>query len=193
MLRSVSLGVHVFPLAELKRTDREGEAFFRDALARTDVVLARRGLTHVEPEEGRARWPEGVRSEMSVRAMELLTSAVAEAHAEHLAHAPYPWQREQLLAVELRIHLVCHARNGGLYLPLAFDRPLYAEGDERPLPGGLVGSAVRVAAELDAVRHRLAVHDDPAADAADAVRSAWHTMRTAAALSISGATALWLQ
>ena len=147
----MSLGVHVFPLAELKRTDREGEAFLRDAFGRIDVVLARRGLAHVEPEEGRAHWPDGVRPETSVRAMELLASAVAEAHAGHLARASYPWQREQLLAIELRIHLVCHARNAGLYLPLAFDRPLHAEGDERPLPGGLVGSAVRVAAELDAV------------------------------------------
>lgn len=57
MLRTVSLGVHVYPLAELKRTDREGEAFLRDAFARIDVVLARAGLAHVEPEEGRARWP----------------------------------------------------------------------------------------------------------------------------------------
>jgi hypothetical protein len=112
MLRSVSLGVHVYPLAELKRTDREG---------------------------------------------------------------------------------VCHARNAGLYLPLAFDRPLHAQGDERPLPGGLLGSAVRVAAELDAVREPLGIHDDPRADAGDPLRSAWHTMRTAAALSLAGATAIWLQ
>jgi hypothetical protein len=192
MLRTVSLGVHVYPLAELKRTDREGEAFLRDAFARIDVVLARAGLAHVEPEEGRARWPEGVRPEMPVRAMEQLASAVAEAHTSEVPRAPYPWQREQLHCVALRLHLVCHARNAGLYLPLAFDRPLHARGDDRPLPGGLVGSAVRVAAELDAVREQLGIHD-PATDASDPLRSAWHTMRTAAALSMSGATAIWLQ
>jgi hypothetical protein len=52
---------------------------------------------------------------------------------------------------------------------------------------------VRVAAELDAVREPLGIHDDPRADAGDPLRSAWHTMRTAAALSLAGATAIWLQ
>lgn len=184
----MSLAIHVFALEEMKRVDREGEAFLREAFDCMNVVLARRGLdAHHEPEEQLCAWPPaGIWASMAYARYEDLVRQLRESRLG----GPSYYRRDARETIELRSHLACHSFTSGFFLPQRFDVPLYAERDEAPLPGGLVGSSHLLRDELDGMRVSLELEVEPSQPTP--IQEAWQTLRAAAEISIRHGTAIWL-
>src|SRR5690606_29359466 len=133
-----------------------GEAFLREAFAKLAHAFERRGLPpHVEPEEALAPWPPpNVLANMPYGVFEELGHAWVDLQPDLRRDR---FAGRALAMIDLRSHLLCHAGTEGFYLPIDFARPLHAEGDERALPGELVGSSVKLLEELALLRAPLGV------------------------------------
>ena len=189
----VSLGVHLFSLADMKRNDPEGEAFLRGAFARLNEALARRGLPlHHEPEEPVALSLSGILANMPYATFDALGRALIAHRSPKVADR---FTYAESVVIGLESHLVCHANNAGFYLPIDFERPLHATFDEAHLPGGLVGSSQRLLAELLEIAPALKV-DPESPEPLEGGRNlalGWHTLRAMAQASTDHRTAIWLQ
>lgn len=156
----MGLGVAVGMRSELEG-DPEGLASFEAQLAVVNLLLQEHG--HPVHQEG--VMPEGAQS----RAM---CDSFPYGFIHHLRHA-YAWARqrpgESLPGIErlgpaenarlehelgrLESHLLVHSDAEGLYVPVDFDEPLC---DPR-LPGGMLGSTVRLKRELMTIAPLLGV------------------------------------
>jgi hypothetical protein len=190
----VSLGVHVFALADMRTADAEGEAFLRSSFARINVALARRGLPeHHEPETATASLPPGVIMNMAYSTFPALGRRLLRRRTVSRSPQGREGEEDKALAL-LASHLRCHANNGGFYVPVEFAEPLYAPLDEPSLPGGLVGSSQRLLAELLELAPDLGVDPDhPEADRGKLLHEGWHTLHACARVSVAHGTAIWFQ
>jgi hypothetical protein len=187
----VGLAVFVFPLAMMRDTDPEGEAFMRRAVENINTALTRRGLTpHQEPEPAmRSPWPSDVLVDMPYGAYRSLGIVVAQGWDGGSARE----LERGAGTVECRSHLLAHSGTEGFFVPQPFHPPLFAEGDEPELPGGLVGSSYRLAEDLAAIRDRLGIGKPPAGEREATLQAAWRTLDAAARISIDCGTLIWFQ
>jgi hypothetical protein len=137
-------------------SDPEGAEWFREALQHLNAFLRKQGLPeHHEPTtlprlRYRRHW-----CSFPYSFTHHLRRAVAYARRAPDKFAAIdreadPTEDEYLdreLSVHFGCHLICHSDCEGYYVPLDFPEPLYSD-DEDKIPGCMVGSSVRLLAEL---------------------------------------------
>lgn len=111
------------------------------------------------------------------------------------------------MAAVRQVHLVAHAENEGLYVPVPFDRVVTDWNGDR-IPGGLLGSSQRLLAELRAIAPALGIRLEPDGRLSDAEahavagdpdetapfwieRQVWLALFEAARLSVEYGTAIF--
>jgi hypothetical protein len=183
---AVSTGV----LADLLANDSEGAGWMRKQVAVVNAILAAEGLPlHEEPVvSGGTRARRHIAS-FPYSFLHYLRRAFARVR-EGLSLEPVKPDEDPAedaaiedVASMMDSHLVCHSDAEGFYVPLEF-REVIFDTETRGLPGGMLGSSVRLLAELVEVAPALGIAmrdgrlgDDEAAKLADEDETSgpyWH-------------------
>lgn len=163
----MGLAICVGFLADMIENDEEGAAWAREEFAATNKYLASQGLPRwTEPE----RLPEdlGMRPHVGSFPYSFL-------HYLRRAYAyavEYPDREVEPTAGELpdadmavvddaasmmSSHLLCHSDAEGLYVPVDFAEPLFADPEDDVPGGGMLGSSQRLLAELRIVAPKIGI------------------------------------
>ncbi len=162
----MGLAVGVGFLADMKRNDAEGFAWASGMFADVSGFLTRQGLpTWTEPEEVSL---EGMRPHVSSFPYGFL-HYLRRAYAHAVAYpdavlsplqgalSDEDWALIDDEGAMLSSHLICHSDAEGLYVPVAFADPLFADDGEGVPGGGMLGSSHGLLAELRIVAPRIGV------------------------------------
>lgn len=203
----MGLSLTTFRLAVLRSADPEAAEWFEGELALVNALLVQSGSPeHSEPEHVGDVRPRRHRSSFPYRDLHHLWRAFARVRLGvpvtplHPGEDPSDDPAIDEVALPMQTHLLCHADNKGYYVPVDFEDVVFDEA----LPGGMMGSSLRLLDELIEVAPAIGVvlvdgvlMDEEAARLADDAdpclcteRRVWLALYEGARVSIEGRTIL---
>ena len=150
-------------LADMLQNDAEGADWIREQVGLVNTFLAEATLPpHVEPEgEGPAKARSHCDS-FPYSFLHYLRRAFARVHEEQpvtpVADGEDPSADPCVedAASMMSSHLLCHSDCEGFYVPIDFEEVIF-DTEDRGLPGGMLGSSVRLLEELRAVAPAIGI------------------------------------
>ncbi|MBA3540708.1 MAG: hypothetical protein H0T79_13945 [Deltaproteobacteria bacterium] len=152
----MGLAISTHFLADMLANDEEGAEWFRDRLVLVNTLLVENSLPpHVEPETYGVTKARPHTSSFPYSMLHYLRRAYAHA-ARHPERPLTPVSSGEdpasdplvdSLMTNFDVHLVCHSDSEGFYVPVAFEEVIF-DTEDRGLPGGMLGSTVRLMKEL---------------------------------------------
>lgn len=153
----MGLGISVGLRCDLAQNDSEGFEYHSAAFEQLTRALAREGIEWREPEvlhergnsDFSASFPYSYLMHLR-RLYTLVERGEPVTSASAVSAEQYDQDREKVLdeSTLFASHLLCHADDGGYYIPVAFDDPLFLPEEAGIDGGGMVGSSQRLLAEL---------------------------------------------
>lgn len=153
----MGLGISVGLRCDLARNDSEGFEYHSDAFERLTRALAKEGIEWREPEVVHARGSSDFSASFPYsylmhlrRIYTLVQRGEPITSASEVSAEQYGLDRKKILdeSTLFASHLLCHADNGGYYIPVDFEDPLFLLEEADIDGGGMVGSSQQLRYEL---------------------------------------------